>query len=852
MRKLTWLIIGLTAILSSCSVTRSVPKGQYVVNKISVEVKGNQNISTSKLKKYIQQPQLRRFLGIPVYAYIYNIPDPKKDSKREKRKEQRIAKANHKIEKRYDLKTARLQAKRNKYYLLYQQAKDSLQARKYYEKYYLYAQKVNKRKNERPDKIEKLKKNDVFTWWEFLRKIGQQPPLYNPVLIERSATYLKNYMTNLGYYNAKVDVETKTKGKKIDIKFVVYPGKPLIIDSVEYVVRDTEILSFIQNQPKLQLKRGHILSVKYLQDYRNQLTNYLTEDGFYYFSREYITFEVDTNGRGNKAKVFVKISQPYDREGRPRKHRRYYINNIYIFSDYNPNQALENPDEFFSGLDTTVVYTKKDSLPYYFIRKHQYVIKPKYILKEIYIKPHSLYRFSAVRNTYLHLSKFAIYKLVDIDFKELSDTSNLLDCNIRLTPAQSQSIAMEIVGTNSSPTIGGAINIIYKHKNLFHGGEIFSLKYHTALEIQKFYIANLAFDSLFNFNTREFGIDARLMFPRLLLPFSPGEFVEKNNPRTVVQFSYNFQDRPEYNRMDLTYTWSYYWKANIYTNHILTPSRISSVTVWDMIPEFRQYIEESYLTQSYENYFIFGTSYTFTFSNQGEKRPNTFYFQLNFSSSGNLLYEIMKLTKVPTVDGSYYMPGFKTIFAQFVKLDYDFRVYHNFLNNSRLVWRLFMGAGVPYKNSKVLPFGERYFIGGSNSIRAWQARTLGPGSYSLPTDIRYPNQTGDIRLETNLEYRYPIIWKLEGATFLDVGNIWAINKYDGRPGALFEWDKFYKQLAVGTGMGIRLNLGLFVIRTDVGVKLYDPAAPEGQRFIPASRQYTANDFTLNIAIGYPF
>ncbi len=853
MKKYLWILILALSILSSCSVTRYVPKGKYVVNKVKIEVKGNANIRSGQLKKYVQQPSLRKIFGLPVYTYIYSIPNPKKTSKRIEKKREKLYRINQKIAHKYDIKTARLQAQRNKYWKLYQKYKntDTALASQYFQKFKYYQQKVEERKKNRPRELAKIQKDNVFTWWEFLQKIGQPPPIYNKILIQKSEKYISNYLTSLGYYNAKIDVSTKTKGKKINVKLIVYPGKPLIIDSVEYVTTDSNLLGYIHKFKQLRIKRNAPLAVKYLKDYRKRFAQFMKENGYYYFSSDYISYEVDTTGRHGKAKLYVKIQSARDDNGNPVPHQKFYINNVYIFSDFNPNLALENPQKYYSDCDTNIFY-KNDSVPYYFIKKHKYVIKPKIILREVYIKPKTLFRFSTVRNTYLHLSKFSVYKLVDIEFKRVSDTSNLLNCDIKLTPAKNQSITTELVGTNSSTTIGGAFNLTYKHKNLFHGGEIFSLKFHSALESQKFYFGSNLLDSLFNFNTQEFSVETQIMFPRLLLPFKPGEFIEKYNPKTVMQFLYNYQDRPEYNRIDLTYTWSYYWKANDFTNHILTVSRISSVKIWDMIPEFRELLQQSYLLGSYENYFIFGSTYSFTYSNHGRNLTNPIFFQTNLSTSGNLLYLIMKTLNAPQHDGSYYMPGFKTNFAQFVKCDFDFSIYHNFLNSTQLAWRIFAGVGVPYKNSKLLPFGERYFIGGSNSIRAWQARTLGPGSYKLPENIKYPNQTADIRLETNLEYRYPLLWKLEGAVFVDVGNIWAINKYDNRPGALFKFNRFYKQLAVGTGTGIRLNINFLILRLDLGIKVYDPSAPAGQRLIITSRKYTANDFTLNFGIGYPF
>ena len=849
------LFIGLAVVFSSCSVTKYVPEGEYVVTKVEVKIKGYApGVSEGKLKQYVQQPSLHKLFGVPVYAYLYNIPDPAKASKRQRRKEQKLNHINYKIERKYDTKTAKLQAKRNKYYYQYKQwlQKDTIRAQRFYQKYLDAEEKLKLRKDRRPEELEKLKRKDIFTWWEFVQSNGQKPPLYNQYLVDKSAQYMKNYLKAYGFYDARIQVDRVVKDKKIKIIYRIEPGKQLKIDSVVYNIEDSSIAKIIEDNVSLQLLPDIPLQVSLLQNYRNNVVNYLKENGYYYFVRDYITFTVDTVGRGYKAKVTVNIPLMKSPSGQLVPHPRMKIRNVYVFSDYNPNEALQNPETFFSDCDTNV-YFSRDNDPYYFIKKYKYVIRPKVLLREIYVKPNSLYRFSAIKNTYSHLTKFAVYKIVNIDLRPVDTSSNYLDCNIQLTPAKNQSITGEIVGTNSSATIGAAANLTYEHRNLFRGGEIFSLQLHTALESQKSYLGSLSLDSMFVFNTLEYSADARLTVPRLLLPFRLGGFVEKSNPRTVLQFYYSYRDRPEYNRIDLTETFSYYWKANIYTNHILTPMRISYVHVWDMLPEFRDLLVSSLLQESYQDYFIFGTSYSFTFSNQGERRINNIYFQSNISTSGNMLYMLMKLFNGPQNDqGAYYMPGFQQVFAQFVKLDGDFRVYHHFVNGDQMVWRFFGGVVVPFANSKLVPFGERYFIGGSNSIRAWTVRTLGPGSYRLPEDVRFPNQTGDIKLETNFEYRFPLVWKLEGALFMDVGNIWAINNNDTREGAVFYFDQFYKQLAIGSGAGLRLNFNFFVMRVDIGVKLYDPAAPLGQRFIPTSRPYTRDDFVLNVAIGYPF
>jgi len=239
------------------------------------------------------------------------------------------------------------------------------------------------------------------------------------------------------------------------------------------------------------------------------------------------------------------------------------------------------------------------------------------------------------------------------------------------------------------------------------------------------------------------------------------------------------------------------------------------------------------------------------YSNQNIQKSSDFIFvRLNAESAGNLLYSLYKVGGIDNSDGQYSL--FNTDFSQYLRGDIDFRFYNVVDEDNSIVYRIFAGVGYPYSNSTALPFEKKYFAGGANSIRAWQVRNLGPGSYKELSPGYYPNQTADIKLEANLEYRFKMFWLLEGALFLDAGNIWSITRDDDREGALFEWDKFYKDIAIGTGFGARFDFSFFIFRLDLGVKALDPAADEGNKWIPGSRKLTRDDITLNLGIGYPF
>jgi outer membrane protein assembly factor BamA len=239
------------------------------------------------------------------------------------------------------------------------------------------------------------------------------------------------------------------------------------------------------------------------------------------------------------------------------------------------------------------------------------------------------------------------------------------------------------------------------------------------------------------------------------------------------------------------------------------------------------------------------------FTNQNLKKSKDFiYFRLNAESAGNMLYSAYKVSGAEKTDGVYKL--LNTNFAQYLRGDVDFRHYNILNPYSSIVYRLFAGAGLPYKNSTALPFEKKYFSGGANSIRAWQVRDLGPGSYKELVQGTYSNQTADIKLEANLEYRFKLFWVLEGALFVDAGNIWAINKNDDREGALFMFDKFYKDIAVGTGFGTRFDFSFFIFRFDLGIKTRDPVFPDGEKWVFGNRKPGKGDFVLNLGIGYPF
>jgi outer membrane protein assembly factor BamA len=294
----------------------------------------------------------------------------------------------------------------------------------------------------------------------------------------------------------------------------------------------------------------------------------------------------------------------------------------------------------------------------------------------------------------------------------------------------------------------------------------------------------------------------------------------------------------------------YSWKQGRYINHQINLMEMNLVYLPFQSDAFRDSIKGTYLEYSYTNHLVPVTSYTWQFNNQNIKKNQDFIFaRINVESAGNIITAINSL--IGTKQDSLHYKLFGIRYSQYLKADIDFRFYQVLNAGSMMVYRIFVGAAYPYGNAIAIPFEKLYFSGGANSIRGWQARTIGPGSYKNLKSI-YPNSTGDIKLEVNIEYRFKLFWVLEGALFTDVGNIWAITKADQREGALFKMNKFYKDLAIGSGLGFRFDFKFFLFRIDLGMKMRDPSLDAGKKWIFSQKKILASDFALNIAIAYPF
>lgn len=702
--------------------------------------------------------------------------------------------------------------------------------------------------------LSKLKKNNFFNNW--LRKIGEEPVIFDPYATAKSKEQIKAYLFSKGFFDAQVMETIEIANKKSKVYFNIDLNPAYTIRNIYYDVTDTLIRKIVFfDSINCMIERGKPYDVDMLQAEKARLERFVRDLGFYKFSGENIFFRVDSSIGNRQVNIFYLVKN-YQKTG-PNNitislpHKQYKVRDIYIYPDYFPKEVLAGGEDYQKSLDT-ISYNG-----YYFITSlKKPTIKYDVIIQALYIKPGSTFNLSNTERSHNHLMSLKTYRLANIIYNELPDTSilgdgsNRLDCVIQLTPISKQSFSVELEGTNSGGNLGGALNFIYQNKNLFHGAEQFNLKLKGAY-------STFSQDSAGIRSTREFGAESTIRLPKFFVPFLKSEnFIKKYNPITTIQVAYNYQHLPVYTRTLANATFGYQWNDGPYRTHIVDPLQMNLVQIpWIDPNYYRKVIQTSnYLINSYKDVLIAGGSYSYIYSDQTIKKSRDYWFvRLNVEAAGNLLRALMKVTggKLYTDSLSSHYNLLGQPFAQFVRSDIDIR-YNRIINNvSSLVYRTFVGVGMPYLNSSAMPFEKQYFEGGANGIRGWQVRSLGPGSY-LPISATYINQTGDIKIEANLEYRFKLFWILEGATFIDAGNIWAIKNDRDRPGAQFRFNKFYDDVAIGTGFGMRFDLKFVILRTDLGLKLRDPKYTGNSRWI-FSREFTArNDLALVIAIGYPF
>ncbi len=681
------------------------------------------------------------------------------------------------------------------------------------------------------------------------KTMGEPPVIYDRFLTQKTITQLKTYLANRGYYNAEVKDSLVYGNRSVTVYYVVRTSEPYRIESFQYNFADPRLESLILpdtlNSP---LRKGEVFDIELFEKERQRITRKLRENGFYFFTANYINYIADTTLSPNRVSITSNIGFPPPgstvQESIVNVNNTCYIRNIYIFPNFDPKRAIVEGASYLNSFDT-IVYKN-----FYFLYHNNMPINPDLVLKTLSIKQGDRYDIRKVEETNRFLNSIGYFKLSNIrfqDFAPIGDTAYFIDCQIQLTPYVIQSYSLEAEVANSGKTYELAGNISYQHRNIFKGAETFNTKIKAAAQIVNEAVTETDSKN-FRFNSYEYGADVSIDFPKFFIPISLDQFYKRYHPKTTTHVSYNYQNHPNYTRTIINGNFGYFWQGSPTIRHTVIPIELNSVRFPTIDPEYLQ--ANAFRIKDFDNFFISSSWLGIVFNNQQQRKNRDYhYIRFTIEAAGNVATAIMKASGATKIDGSYTIDP-QTKIAQFLKTDIDLRYYQVLDKRNRIVYRTFVGIGVPYGNINNMPFVKQYSAGGSGDVRAWQIGRLGPGTYRDTT--LYPTQTSNLKIIGNIEYRFPIFWKLEGALFADVGNIWAIGTNEMRPEAKFNYQTFYKQFALGSGLGLRVDLSFLIVRLDTGLKLRDPSLTEKSGWIPLYRKFDKNDFQLHIGIGYPF
>lgn len=695
----------------------------------------------------------------------------------------------------------------------------------------------------------KKKEND------WLKRIGEAPVIYDPFLTQKTKLEFERYMHNKGYYNAEVkDSTVLKKNHSAEVHYYITAHQPYIIQQYQTDVIDDSLRAVMKIPDKESLiKPNSLFDSDLLGSESQRLLKKFQNEGFYKSTKNILYYEADSakNEHGVDLKLIVERENSGDTTDIDSKknHERYTFRNFYYQSEGDLQATL-----FADGAVEDTVRTDTLHIEHHhFIYKKNIRLKPDLLMNANHLADKKFYSAALVDRTYNEYFALRLFKLVNIRFVETAQKDSLgypmLDCYIQLTPGLPQSYSASIEGTNSLGNLGVAGNLGYQHKNLFRGGEIFDLQFQAATQRQSYGVG----DSATTFNSVETGVDAKITVPKFIAPFLKSKFFEYSTPQTFFNISYNYQKRPDYTRTIARSAYGYQWKSSEYVTKRVNLLDINLVKMFALNSAFLSRIENLYIKSSYIDHSITAFNYSYTYSTQTQKKSGYLMLKYNIETAGNMLYLINKslansknLSEGGTIKQYQIL---NTPFAQYLKFDLEFRkAWMDGYYNS-LVVRAFGGGAFAYGNSDQIPFERKFFSGGANGIRAWPIRTLGPGSYQQNPN-EFPNQSGDIKLEANAEYRFNIAGPLEGALFVDVGNIWSIK--DNRPGTEFDFKSFAKEIAVGSGLGIRYDFSYVILRLDLAFKMHDPSRMEGARWLSPNDYLRKGNVNFVFGIGYPF
>ena len=811
----SFLIIALLLLLFSCSPTRRLKEGEYLLVENTI-LDHSTKLDKKEMEPFIKQkPNRKIFAVFRFHLWLYNLVNE------DRLKRKQIERDNH-------------------------------------------VNRLNESRIARGKKPKTRKRKLVGEW---LEEIGEPPVIYDSMYSKKSTAQLKLFLNSKGYFISSVKDSANLKhNKKAEVFYKIKAESPYTIAGLRYVIPDELVKYYVFSDTSHSLiKRGDNYDQDVLQKERDRITTQLNNEGYFLFTRDYIHYAVDTGTYKNKVNITLSIKNYSERYAAnsdsliEQPHQRFYIKNVYI-----------QPDFISKKLDPV----KKDTTQtgdYFILHNGDLRYKLKVLLDAIFIRKGELYQAQKASDTYKRLSELKAFKGINISFTRVA--TDQLDCYIQLSPILKQSFTIETQGKYTSGNWGAELSTVYQNRNVFRGAEVLELRLKSGAELQPTFNSDDSQNPIRKFNTVEVGPEANLYIPRFLLPFKIHSS-KQSNPKTIFTSAYTYQHRPDYTRYLTNLSYGYTWKETEKKRHLINPIVINFVKV-NLSEDFENHlnneVKDQYIRNSFIDHLTTSTRYTFTFNEQDIKKLANFpFFRFNAESSGNVLrgiYGLVNSISPNTFEkdsfGRYSLAGIP--YSQYLRTDIDYRYYFNSNEISKVVVRFAAGIGLPLMNFTSLPYERRFFSGGSNGIRAWRSRSLGPGGYqdSLLTGF---DQFGDGQLEGNLEYRFKLFKMIHGAVFMDAGNNWLRKTDAAHKDAEFKLNRFYKEIAIGSGIGIRGDFSFFVLRLDIGIKVRDPQFTESERWVVrhwfdnkwkstyeathSSRKY--NFTVFNIGIGYPF
>lgn len=645
-------------------------------------------------------------------------------------------------------------------------------------------------------------------WDKFVQKIGVAPVVYDPEMVSSSVENITRHLEYLGYFNSSVDTRIEVRKRRVYVDYDVTLGKQYPLKAVNITVPGGDFAEeFYKDTSSMVLRKGVPLSESILEDESERITAYMRNRGFYTFNKNYFFFEADTLSYPDSAVLDMRVNN-YTRnetESDTRPLCRFTIGDVSISYP----ETLKIRDKVLRELNT--------------------------------IKPGSRYSENLVNNAYNRLSSLRVFSSVNVEMTQ-RDT-NIVDCEINLSQSRLQGFKLNLEASiNSSGLFGVSPQLSYYHKNIFRGGEWLNLSF----------MGNFQFKFNDAIRSNEFGVSAGISFPKFL--FLPYRFFPGSVPRTDINFAYNYQSRPEYTRNIISMSYGYNGNIRGRFFYQFYPLQLNIVRLFDLDQSFFNTLSrDPFMRNAYQDHFDLGSGAIFYYSTNTDVVPRTpfFYVRCQVDIAGNVLSLFKPLMNK---DDSGAGMLWNTPFSQYVRAEVSVGKTWRFGRNDgqALAARFLAGAGYAYGNSTALPFEKHFYSGGANSLRGWQARAVGPGLAPLDRTFIIANQTGDMKLEANLEYRFKMFWKVDGAVFLDAGNVWTLRDSGGENSAAskLSMKTFGKSIAANWGLGIRLDLNFMLLRLDMGMRLHDPARE--QKWLRPGQWLQRDGFAIHFGVGYPF